>query len=394
VNPSVFGQSVTFTATVSPVAPASGSPTGTANFLDGATTIATNVPLNGSAVATFTTSALSVGTHSITVVYNGDSNFNGSTSPAISQVVNKDGTTTAVVSSANPGQFGQTVTFTATVAASAPGSGTPTGTVTFTDGATTLGNGTLNGAGQATFSSNTLSVATHSIVATYGGDTNFNGSASSTLSQVINKAGTATALTTSISPSVFGQAVTFTATVTSTAPPIAPPSGGPMTRTRTTQNRTAVTRRSGATPDGIGTPTGTLAFFDGATQIGTGTLNGSAVATFTTTSLVVGSHSITAVYSGDGNFLTSTSNIVTQIVNKANTTTALTSSANPAVFGQTINFNAAVVAVAPGGNTPTGAVFFFGGATQIGTVNVNSSGVATLSISTLAVGSHTIQATY
>jgi len=392
-NPSVFGQPVTFTATVSPVPPASGSPTGSVNFLDGVTTIATNVPLNGSAIATFTTSALSVGTHSITAVYNSDANFNGSTSPAVSQVVNKDNTSTTVASSANPAQFGQTVTFTATVTANPPGSGTPTGTVTFTDGATTLGTGTLNGGGQATFSTNTLSVATHSIVATYGGDGNFNGSASSTLSQVVNKAQTNTALTSSVNPSVFGQAVTFTATVTSAAPPIAPPASRPVSRTRTVQTR-VVTRTSGVTPEGIGTPTGTVTFMDGATAIGTANLNGSAVATFTTGALATGTHSITAVYNGDGNFLTSTSNTVSQVVNKANTTTTLASSANPSVFGQTVNFTATVAAVVPGAGVPTGVVTFMDGVTTLGTANLNGSGVAVFSTSALAVGSHSITASY
>src|SRR5262249_26089696 len=144
-NPSVFGQSVTFTATITTQAPGSGIPVGTVNYLDGATTLASNVNLNGSGQATFTTSALSVGGHPITVVYSGNSNFNGSTSAPITQTVNQASTTTTITSSASPSQFGQQVTFTATVAAVLPGAGLPTGPVTFTDGATTLGTGTLNG---------------------------------------------------------------------------------------------------------------------------------------------------------------------------------------------------------------------------------------------------------
>jgi hypothetical protein len=82
----VFGQSVTFTTTISVVAPGTGTPTGTVTFKDGTTTLATATLSGGS--ATYTTSSLSVGTHKITVVYSGDSNFVGSTSPTLKQVVN------------------------------------------------------------------------------------------------------------------------------------------------------------------------------------------------------------------------------------------------------------------------------------------------------------------
>lgn len=84
-NPSVFGQAVTFTATVTPVSPGAGTPTGTVTFKNGATTIGTGTLSSG--VATFTTSALAAGNHSITAVYSGDSNFAGSTSNTVSQTV-------------------------------------------------------------------------------------------------------------------------------------------------------------------------------------------------------------------------------------------------------------------------------------------------------------------
>jgi hypothetical protein len=85
LNPSVAGQAVTFTATVSPVSPGSGTPTGTATFMDGSTTLGTAAL--GGGIASFTTSALAVGTHSIKVVYSGDANFKTSTSAVLSQVV-------------------------------------------------------------------------------------------------------------------------------------------------------------------------------------------------------------------------------------------------------------------------------------------------------------------
>ncbi|HTT33968.1 MAG TPA: Ig-like domain repeat protein [Methylomirabilota bacterium] len=99
-------------------------------------------------------------------------------------VSGKASTSTALTSSANPSSSGQNVTFTATVSSASPG--TPTGTVTFLDGATSLGTSTLNASAQATFSTSSLSLGSHSITAQYGGDANFSSSTSSALAQVVN----------------------------------------------------------------------------------------------------------------------------------------------------------------------------------------------------------------
>jgi hypothetical protein len=98
-------------------------------------------------------------------------------------------TTTALTSSQNPSNYGQSVTFTATVTAQ-PGfsKGTPTGTVSFYDGSTNIGNSNLNGGGIATLTVSTLIVGTHSMTATYDGDTNFAPSTSPVLYQVVQGA--------------------------------------------------------------------------------------------------------------------------------------------------------------------------------------------------------------
>src|SRR3989442_12109952 len=108
VNPSVFGQSTTFTATVAPVSPGAGTPTGTVNFLDGATVIGSGT-LSAAApfTATFSTGALSVATHSITATYLGDGNFLTSTSGAVSQLFNKAHTTTTFTSPDNTSALAQ-----------------------------------------------------------------------------------------------------------------------------------------------------------------------------------------------------------------------------------------------------------------------------------------------
>jgi len=337
LNPSTYGSSVKFTATVTPSAA-----TGTVTFKDGSTTLGTGTLSGGK--ATYTTSALTTGSHSMTAVYGGDSNYNGSTSSALTQTVNKASTTTAVSSSANPSTFGASVTFTATVTPS-----TATGTVTFKDGSTTLGTGTLS-SGRATYSTATLSGGSHSITAVYGGDSNYNASTSSTLTQTVNKANTTTTVASSANPSAYGSSVTFTATVT--------PS----------------------------TATGTVTFKDGTTTLGTGTIS-SGTASYSTSTLAVGSHSIKATYSGDSNYNTSTSSTLTQTV-KQPSSVALTSSANPAPYGSALTFTASVTPSAA-----TGTVTFYDGGTALGSGTL-ASGFATYSTSALTIGSHSISAVY
>jgi hypothetical protein len=258
-------------------------------------------------------------------------------------------TTTALTSSSPTSTFGQPVTFTATVTPSAA-----TGTVQFFDGANSLGTATLSG-GSASLTTATLAAGTHSITAAYGGDSNYSSSTSPALTQTVLEGtiNTATALTSSLNPSAYGDQVTFTAT-------ISPSSGA----------------------------TGTVTFMDGSSTLGSSTLNASGVATFSTSSLGIGTHSITAQYSGDGNHNGSTSPALSQTVTRASTSTTLTSDSNPSKAGRTVTFTATVSPSAA-----TGTVEFFDGSTPLGTVAV-SGGTASLSTSTLAGGKHSITATY
>jgi autotransporter-associated beta strand protein len=360
VNPSVFGQPITFTSTVSPVPPLTGTPTGTVTFMEGTNTLGMGTLANG--VASFTTTTpLDVGPHSITAVYSGDNSFGGSTSLALAVTVNQALSITTVASSPNPSSVGQSVTLTATVTAMAPGGGTPTGTVTFQDGVTVLGNGSLDSNGRATFSTSSLALGTHTITAVYGGDMNFTTSTSLPFSQNVLPP-TMTTLTASPNPSQYGQPVTFTVTVA----PVAP---------------------------GTGTPTGMVTFQEGATVLGTATLSGGS-ATFTTSALAAGQHAITATYQGDTNLGPSTSDIVSQMVNQASTTITVSSSANPSAVGQAITFTATVTAISPGSRVPTGMVTFMEGTTTLGTGTIDANGHATFQTSSLAQGTHTITATY
>ncbi len=257
LNPSNFGQSVTFTATVTSAA---GTPSGTVQFKDNGTNLGPPISLSGG-VATFTTSTLTAGTHTITADYAGTSSFESSSGTLTAGQVVKGITATSVSSSVNPSSSGQTVTFTATVTS---GTGTPTGTVQFKDNGTNLGAPATLSGGVASFATSMLTSGTHTITAEYGGSAAFVASSGTLPGRQIVKAVTSTSLTSSLNPSTFSQAVTFTATVTAAS----------------------------------GIAVGTVQFKDNGTSLGVPTQLNGGVATFTTSSLSSGTHTITAEYEG------------------------------------------------------------------------------------------------
>jgi hypothetical protein len=278
----------------------------------------------------------------------------------LSLTVRKAASAATVSSSAPSSAYGQVVTFTATVSAAPPGAGMPTGTVAFLDGGTSLGTAVLvNGVAAIQAS---LLPGIHPISVTYAGDANFDPAGpSNTLSQVVAKSTPSTSLIASPAASVWGQPVSLGASV--------------------------------STSVGLGAPAGTVTFLDGATVLGTVPLSGG-TANFSTSSLSVGSHSITAAYSGDANHYTSsTSAPVLVTVGKATSSTTVTSSLNPSIFGNSVTFTALVAVLAPGAGSPTGVAAFLDGSTTLGTGTV-SGGVATFTTSALSVGAHAITASY
>ncbi len=267
LNPSTFGATVLFTATVAP-----STATGTVTFLDGTTQLGNAVSLSGG-TAVLNLSNLSVGAHSLTAIYSGDANNITSTSSALTQTINQASTTTTLTSSLNTSPFGTSVTFTANISPS-----TASGTITFSDGATPLGSPVALSGGTATLNLSTLAVGSHSLTASYIGDTNDVASASSILSQTVIKAATNTILTSSANPSIVGQSITIGAIV---SPP---------------------------------TATGTITFFDGSTPLGSPVSLSGGSATFSIASLSTGTHALTASYSGDASYAASTSHLVSTLL--------------------------------------------------------------------------------
>ncbi len=283
-NPSNFGQAVIFIAAVLAESSA-GAPTGTVTFTDGTKALG-NVSLDSDGRATFTTSSLAAGRHSIAATYvPADSLAFSASSATLTQNVTSTATTTSAASTTtltstpNPSTFGRPVTFAAIVKGNG---GTPTGTVAFTDGATALGMASLDNSGKAAFATSALGAGSHAIAATYGGDPNFSGSRAILTQTVDAKLGTATVLKSSKNPNKPGESVTFIATVT---------------------------------PNVVsGLPTGTVTFVDQGTALGSEPLNRSGRAMLATSKLAPGRHVIVAHYNGDADFAGGQSNALTQTV--------------------------------------------------------------------------------
>ncbi len=322
-------------------------------------------------LSTTATTSSGVGGYPITITGAVDPNYTiGYVNGTLAVTAAGTATKTTLTSCANPATYGQNVIFTATVTSTTKNS-KPTGTVTFYDGNALLGTGTLRGSDgseQATFSTSSLTVGSHSITAVYSGGSGLASSTSNILAQVVKQVATCTTLACTGKSPVVGQAVTLSATVAPTS--------------------------------GSGIPTGTVTFMDGSNVLGTGTTStssGKLVASFTTTTLAIGSHSITAVYGGDSNELGSKSSALSISIGKDATTTTLASNFNPASAGQSVTFTAKIAVVSPGTGIAAGTVTFRNGSATLQSVTVQVVGgvaEATYTTSNLSAGRHTITAVY
>ena len=359
-NPSTVGQPVTFTATVS--AADGSTPQGEVDWYVDSSTVryAAASLVNGVAQGP-SLASLSAGKHTITADYLGNSNYNPS-SYSYTQTVNPVAVNIVVMYSPNPPTAGQPVTFTATVSA-ADGS-TPQGEVDWYIDSSTVryaAASLVNGVAQGP--SVTLSAGQHTITVKYLGDgihASGSGSFCMTVNPVIN---TTTAVTSSANPSTVGQAVTFTATVSAA---------------------------DGSTPQGevdwyVDSTTTRYA----AASLVNGVAQGPSL-----TNLSAGQHTITAKYLGNSNYAASSGSFSQTVNAVINTTTAVTSSANPSTVGQQVTFTATVSAA--DGSTPQGEVDWYidSTTTRYAAASLVNGVAQGPSLTNLSAGQHTITAKY
>ena len=352
------GTNYTLTANL---ASALGTPTGSANFfLDGQ--IGTSV-ISGSGVATLTNFLMTPGVHSLYAQYPGQGSFTSAVSVVTVVDITLYTPSLTLTSSVNPSNVGQLISL--TVTASSPDGYIPT-PITLKDTSTNMILATLtpNSSGVVAVSTNTLTIGSHNITATYAGDGTHT-SASASLTQVVGSIyATTTTIQSSSNPSIYQLPVTFT--------------------TQVSANNTA-----------NGVPTGSVTFTDGSTLLQTVPLTASGAAVFTTSTLAIGVHTITATYVPVGAFAASSA-ALTQTVNAFPTTTTIVSSLNPSSYGQAVTFTSGVSANNTANGIPTGSVTFTDGNTLLQTVPLTASGGASFTTtSALPVGANqTITATY
>ena len=335
-----------------------------ANFnIPGSVTVLVTETQTATATVTGITLPVATGTHLVVAKYSGDKIYSAATSGPTALATGTATPTVTLTPSANPATYGTSLTFTTTVSGVGD---TPTGNVTFLDGSIPLGTGTLVG-GIATFSSGALAVGSHSITVSYGGDGNYNPANSSVLNITVSPGTPAVSLTSSATPAPYGTTVTFTASVTG---------GGAV-------------------------PTGTLAFFDGTTQLGIGLLR-LGVASYSTSVLQAGPHSITASYGGDTNYTAQTSSILVEtMVPATSTTLTVTSAGNPATSIAAGNPVTLTASVQLGGGLMTAGTVNFCDANAahcadvhvLGTAQLTSAGTATINLRP-GIGGHSFKAVF
>lgn len=272
----------------------------------------------------------------------------GVTSTRTASVFIAGASSTALNASPASTAYGATTTLTATVTGNSP-----TGTVTFKDNGSTIGSASISGA-TATLLVSTLSVGLHNnLTAVYAGNSNNATSTSTAATHTVTKASSSTLLGNNPSSTTVGASTTLTATVSGVS------------------------------------PTGTVSFFDGASQIGSAVALSGGTASTSVSNLGVGGHALTAVYSGDANHFTSTSLVATQTVNAALSGSTLSSSVNPTALGAATTLLATVSGV-----NPTGFVVFLDGASPLGAPVSLVSGQASIAVSSLSLGSHALSVAY
>jgi hypothetical protein len=347
-EPSAAGQSFDLAATFTPPSPATlagnvsfsvdGNNVGSAALAKNAANFTVTLPLN-------------IGLHTIGAIWPGDATY----APVMlsgTHTVSAIPTTTSLVSSSNPSNAGSQITLTATVSSTG---GTPAGSITFSDGGSLLAGVPLS-AGVAQYTSSTLPVGTHPITAAYATNGNFAASSDS-LNQVVNGVPSAANVTAASNPAYIAQNVTLTGSVTSVS----------------------------------GTPSGTLAFYDGATLLGTVALSISGQASLATAFTGAGTDNLTVHYSGDAVFNDAVSPVFAENVLINPTAISITASPNPGVAFGVIGFSATVTSST--GLVPDGTVVFSANGNQIGAA-VLQGGHVSLTTSTLAAGTYTVFAAY
>jgi uncharacterized delta-60 repeat protein len=355
------GESIDLTTTVTD-SQGTAFTTGAVTFFDGSTAIGTvTLDSTGTAVDTLDTSTMTVGVHDFHAVYGGSAlpgGFPSATTSLIPVYLNPAPVDVALTTSTSSPVSGAPVILTAAVQVQTNPAIAPGGTVAFMDGATQLGSASVNAHGLAQLKI-VLGLGSHTIKVNFTGDSQTGNAAAAPLHLTVGPAPTTTSLAVSAVSVTPNQAVTLTATV--------------------------------QPQFGAAFPIGSVTFRDGATIVGSASVDGRGQAKLTLTQIAPGNHSFTASFAGCSTCLPSASAaVVVKSVGIASTSVALSLSANNLVYGESVKLTAQVAAST--GGTPTGTITFYDGTSVLGAVPLNN-GFAAMTI-TPNLGAHKFKAVY
>ena len=351
-SPSTVDQPVSFTSSITNAFAATGStvPSGTVTFSyapngTSITLCTGNINAAGTSAscsAAFPAAATST-PYTVTATYSGDGNFTAGTPTTKNQTVNQTTTSVSITPIAAASSVNQPVTLTATVASTVADTGLtlPSGTITFSD-TTSAPNLVLCKAsvtpatGVASCSGAFGTIGARNFTAVYSGDANFGTSnAAATSPAVTPSPTTMTVASSTPSPSIVNQAVTFATTLTPKFPGASVPMGGTVTLTDSFNSTT--------------------------TTICTATVTNGIVAPCISTPFTAsGNHSITATFTtGDTNFASSPASIsFTQMVNASTTKVVLTTTPASSIVNTPVTFNSVVTSSSSGSAIPQGTVAY------------------------------------
>ncbi|WP_205473314.1 Ig-like domain-containing protein [Nocardioides sp. SYSU D00038] len=365
----VSGEAVNLSASVTPIAPGGGTPTGSLQLLVDGTPTGDPVELDGGAAMFAPLTSLTAGQHTLTAVYAGSASHQGG-QDSVTQDVTTAATTTVVTATPSPSQEDQEVAFTATVSAVAPGSGAPTGTVTFTADGEPIGAAPLQagpGGAQATLALSDLAPGSHQVRASYAGDSGYVASHSEALSHTVIAGAaivaTTTEVTSSVNPSTYGELVRYTAVVTAA--------------------------------DGSA-PSGTVQFSVDGADVGEPVAVDSEgrARSVTLGSPDPGDHTVIAAFAPGVGYAGSGA-ILTQTVAAAEVDLGLASSDAQSEHGEPVALTATVASQRPGTGTPSGFVQFRVDGAPLGDAVALVDGTATSpALPDLAPGDHEVTALY
>lgn len=361
MSQTVHGQPLQLDARLDALLPGGGVPQGLVRFRRGGSAFG-DAPLDGDGHAHLTVADLPVGTHTLDAVYDGSPDHAGSTTSIVQVTVAPAATATTLAALPVTLPWSAPATLQAAVVVLAPGTGTPVGEAVFLVDGGAIGRVALDGGGRAQLALPDLEPGGHAVTVQFAGGVAHQASSAAPQSIAVVPAASSTLLDVAPSPSTWGQSVALLAVVETLDP-------------------------------ALGMPAGSVRFLDGDQVLGERSLDAAGRALLVVDDLAGGTHTLSVAYLGEPRVLASGSAPRVHAVQPAAATLAFGSTPDPSLPGTPVRLEAVVTGPRPG-VAATGTVVFLDDQQLLGGVPLDAQGRAVLETTTLAPGSHVLQASY